>query len=91
MSENHDVTETYKGRTALKLGIPIVSFLFIDECTKQQKLLDGDDYLTVGKSTAKQFSSGIIKGNLKSKPCLSLTLEYIMYPYFCMAHVVLDI
>ena len=91
MSENHDVTETYKGRTALKLGIPIVSFSFIDKCTEQQKLLDGDDYLTVGKSTAKQFSSGIIKGNLKSEPCISLTLKYIMCPYFCMARVFIGI
>ena len=64
MSENKDVKETYKGRTALKLGIPIVSFSFIDECTKQQKVLDADDYLTVGKSTAEQFSSGIVKGSL---------------------------
>ena len=91
MSENHDVTETYKGRTALKLGIHIVSFSFINECTEQQKLLDGDDYLTVGKSTAKQFSSGIIKGNLNFEPCLSLTLKYIMCLYFCIARICLGI
>ncbi len=62
MSENKEIIETYKGRTSLKLGIPIVSLSFIDECTKRQKLLDSDEYLLVGKSTAKQFSSGIIKG-----------------------------
>ena len=80
-----------KVEQASKLGIPIVSFSFIDECTKQQKLLDSDDYLTVGKSTAKQFSSGIIKGNLNSELYLSLTFKYIMCLYFCIAHVVLGI
>ena len=63
MSENKEITETYKGRTAVKLGIPIVSLSFIDDCAQQQKLLDSDEYLLVGKSAAKQFSSGIIKGN----------------------------
>ena len=62
MSESADISETYKGRTALKLGIPIVSLTFIDECAKQQKLVDSDEYLVIGKSALKQFSSGIIKG-----------------------------
>ena len=63
MSENKEIIETYKGRTAVKLGIPIVSLSFSDDCTQQQRLLDSDEYLLVGKSAAKRFSSGIIKGN----------------------------
>ncbi|CAB3999367.1 Hypothetical predicted protein, partial [Paramuricea clavata] len=65
VSENKEITETYKGRTAVKLGIPIVSLSFIDDCAQQQKLLDSDEYLLVGKYTAKQFSSGIIKANVQ--------------------------
>ncbi|CAB3995488.1 poly [ADP-ribose] polymerase 4 [Paramuricea clavata] len=64
-SENEEITETYKGRTGVKLGIPIVSLLFIDDCAQQQKLLDSDEYLLVGKSASKHFSSGIIKANVQ--------------------------
>ena len=72
VSENKEIDDTYKGRTALKLGVPIVSLSFIDDCTKQQKLLESDEYLTVGNSLANQFSSGIIKGR---------QLSCIMVPY----------
>ncbi|XP_028417262.1 protein mono-ADP-ribosyltransferase PARP4-like isoform X3 [Dendronephthya gigantea] len=66
VSENKEVDDTYKGRAALKLGIPIVSLSFIDDCAEQQKLLESDEYLTIGKSLANQFSSGIIKAASKT-------------------------
>lgn len=63
MSGNKDITETYKGRAALKLGIPIVSLAFVDDCIEKQKALDSEEYLVAGNTSAKQFSCGIIKGN----------------------------
>lgn len=63
MSASTDIGATYKGRTAFKLGIPIVSLAFVDDCDEKQTLLDCEEYLVAGKSSVKQFSSGIIKGN----------------------------
>ncbi|XP_038059035.1 uncharacterized protein LOC119730290 isoform X2 [Patiria miniata] len=59
-SNGPKTADSYKGRTAQKQGVPIVSVSFIERCVEEGKLLDHDDFLLVGKTTSMQFSSGKI-------------------------------
>ena len=69
-------SDTYKARTALKYGVPVVSLNFIDDCLEAKKLLEADGYIAVGKTKAEEFGSGKIVGAyfaflLNNKYCLA--------------------
>ncbi|KAL9969636.1 hypothetical protein ACROYT_G021872 [Oculina patagonica] len=51
---------SYKGRTAVKNGIPVVSFDFITECIKSGKLLDPQPFLLLETLESQNFGSGKI-------------------------------
>ena len=60
---NSDRTlSSYKGRTAVKYGIPVVSFDFITECIKSGKLLDPQPFLLSETLESQNFGSGKIVG-----------------------------
>ncbi|XP_064627264.1 protein mono-ADP-ribosyltransferase PARP4-like isoform X2 [Lineus longissimus] len=59
--------DTYKCRTAQKLGIPIVSANFIRDSIEAGKLLDHDGYLMAGKTRAEEFKTGKITGKAVTK------------------------
>ena len=54
--------DSYKGRTALKYGIPVVLSKYIEACIKKGKLLDTDPFIVIGHSKAENLSSGKIIG-----------------------------
>lgn len=53
---------SYKGRTAVKLGIPVVPFDFITECIKSGKLVDPQPFALSKTLESQNFSSGKIVG-----------------------------
>jgi len=55
---------SYKGRTAVQYGIPVVSFDFITECIKSGKLVDPQPYLLAETLESQNFGSGKIVGKL---------------------------
>ncbi|KAJ7391390.1 Protein mono-ADP-ribosyltransferase parp4 [Desmophyllum pertusum] len=57
---------SYKGRTAVKNGIPVVSFDFITECIKSGKLLDSQPFLLSETLESQNFSSGKIVAKIQS-------------------------
>ena len=62
VDDHENVSDTYKARTALKYGVPVVSLTFIDDCLKAERLLVADDYIAVGQTKAEEFGSGKIVG-----------------------------
>jgi len=59
VTTNEDPT-SYKNRTALKLKIPVVSPQYLRQCASEQKYLEPDSFLLMGKSATDNFSSGKI-------------------------------
>ena len=55
---------SYKGRTAVKYGIPVVSFDFITECIKSGKVLDPQPFVLAETLESQNFGSGKIVGKL---------------------------
>ena len=51
---------SYKGRTAVKNGIAVVSIDFVKKCIKSGKLLDPQPYLLSETRDSQNFSSGKI-------------------------------
>jgi len=66
IAESADViTDNYKIKQALKLGIPIVSLNFLDDCIQRQKYLDPSMYLLAAPvKKDEKFDNGQIKGKL---------------------------
>ena len=62
VDDHENVSDTYKARTALKYGVPVVSLTFIDDCLKAERLLEADGYIAVGQTKAEEFGSGKIVG-----------------------------
>ena len=63
MTGNSEKTlSSYKGRTAIKYGIAVVSFDFVKECIKSGKVLDPQPYLLSETRESQNFSSGKIAG-----------------------------
>ena len=60
--------DSYKCRTAQKLGVPILSTQYIVDCVEKAALLDTDPYVLFGKTKQEEFSSGKIVGELKFLP-----------------------
>ena len=56
VSASKDSDPSYRVKTALKYGIPVVSIDFIDACVAQGKLLKTNAFAVFGAST--EFSSG---------------------------------
>lgn len=54
--------DSYKVRTALKLGVPVVLPKYIETCVEQAELLDTDLFIVFGSSKAEELSSGKIVG-----------------------------
>lgn len=69
VDQEQDFHDSYKGRTAEKLCIPIVSLAFIDACINEGKLVNYQDYVLSGKPVADSFAKGKIVGK-------SLRFEY---------------
>jgi hypothetical protein len=61
-SDPSKAPDSYKCRTAQKLGIPVVSTQFIEECLGAEKCLNPDPFVVFGKTKNEQFSSGKIAG-----------------------------
>lgn len=65
MTGNSERTlSSYKGRTAVRYGIAVVSFDFVKESIKCGKLLDPQPYLLSETRESQNFSSGKIAGGL---------------------------
>ncbi|CAH1800048.1 unnamed protein product [Owenia fusiformis] len=60
---NDQALNSYKCRTALDRGIPIVSTAFLKQSVEQEKLQDFDLYLLAGKTKAEELSTGKIVAN----------------------------
>ena len=54
--------DSYKCRTAHKLGIPVVSTDYIDACIAEGRLLDTDPYIIYGKTKSEELKQGKIVG-----------------------------
>ena len=59
-AEKADVS--YKCKMAAKFGIPVVNVDYLYDCVDQEKHLDTDAYLLVGKTKSEQLSTGKITG-----------------------------
>ncbi|XP_066269374.1 protein mono-ADP-ribosyltransferase PARP4-like [Branchiostoma lanceolatum] len=70
-------TDSYKCRTAVKLGLPVVPLDYIEACVQAEELLDTDNFLLVGKSVAAEFSAGKIAAprNLKQEEVKKVTVD----------------
>ena len=53
---------SYKGRTALKYGIPVVLPRYLEACIDKGRLLDTDPFIALGNSKAEELCSGKIVG-----------------------------
>ena len=60
MNSAEKAQDSYKAKTALKKGIPIVGIGYLDACIEAQKLLDPDKYLVTGSTAASSFGAGKI-------------------------------
>ena len=60
VSSSKDSELSYRVKTAMKYGIPVVSVDFIDACIASGKLLDTDDFVLLGERASTSFSSGKI-------------------------------
>ncbi|XP_022100686.1 poly [ADP-ribose] polymerase 4-like isoform X2 [Acanthaster planci] len=68
-SNGPKTADSYKGRTAKKQGVPIISMGFIERCLEEGRLVDHEDFLLVGKTSSMQFSSGkIIAAKTQQEP-----------------------
>ena len=54
--------DKYKCRQAVKLGIPVVSLSYIQDCLQQDSILHVDSYVITGKTKSSELKKGIIKG-----------------------------
>ncbi|XP_071961516.1 protein mono-ADP-ribosyltransferase PARP4-like [Antedon mediterranea] len=66
VSNGNQAELTYKGRTAQKHDIPIVTVEFIYRCVNEQKVLNFTDYLATDGKQVKEFEKGKIKSKTKS-------------------------
>lgn len=62
VDQDQDYQDSYKGRTAEKCCIPIVSLAFIDACVNEGKLVNYQDYALSGKPNTESFAKGKIIG-----------------------------
>lgn len=62
--DSEQALSSYKGRTAVKLGIPVVPFDFITDCIKSGKLVDPQPFPLSETLESQNFSSGKIVGKL---------------------------
>lgn len=62
VSNAEKAIESYKGRQAVKLNVPLVSMSFVDDCIQSGKLLDADPYIVSGNSRSQQLQAGKIEG-----------------------------
>ncbi len=62
MSDPEKAKDSYKARTAVKYGIPVVGVAFLTSCVDRKQLLDTDDFLLVGNTKAQELSAGKIIG-----------------------------
>ncbi|XP_078585828.1 protein mono-ADP-ribosyltransferase PARP4-like [Branchiostoma floridae x Branchiostoma japonicum] len=74
---NKERTDSYKCRTAVKLGLPVVSLDYIEACVQAGELLHTDSFLLVGKSVADEFSTGKIAAprSLKQAEVKKVTVD----------------
>ncbi|XP_035659528.1 protein mono-ADP-ribosyltransferase PARP4-like [Branchiostoma floridae] len=74
---NKERTDSYKCRTAVKLGLPVVSLEYIEACVQAEELLHTDSFLLVGKSVADEFSTGKIAAprSLKQAEVKKVTVD----------------
>ena len=60
VSSSKDKEPSYKIKTAIKYGIPVVSVNFVSTCIEKNKLLNADDFIVYGEKPADSFRSGKI-------------------------------
>ena len=60
VTNNTSAEPSYKTKTAIRYGIPVVSVNFINACMEHGKLVDVDQFLVFGESASSQFKSGKI-------------------------------
>ena len=56
--------DSYKCRTALKYGVPVVSTYFLHQCVQEGKFLDPDIFRVAGQTKADQLKAGKIGGKI---------------------------
>ncbi|XP_033122166.1 protein mono-ADP-ribosyltransferase PARP4-like [Anneissia japonica] len=72
VSNINQADSTYKGRTAQKNGTPIVTIEFINQCDKQQRVVDATDYLATSSKQLSEFEAGKIKAKNPPKKISAL-------------------
>ena len=77
MNNAEKAQDSYKAKTALKKGIPIVGIGYLDACIEAQKLLDPDKYLITGSTASSSFGEGKILASGVDK---QLTLKKLGKP-----------
>ena len=60
MNSAEKAQDSYKAKTALKKGVPIIGLDYLDACIEAGKLLDTDKYLLTGATASSSFESGKI-------------------------------
>ena len=55
--------DSYKCRTALKYGVPVVSVDYLYNCVEKGRLTDPDPFLVLGSTCSQLLTSGVIAGN----------------------------
>ena len=60
MNSAEKAQDSYKAKTALKKGVPIIGLDYLDACIEAGKLLDTDKYLLTGSTASSSFGSGKI-------------------------------
>ena len=91
MNNVEKAKDSYKSRMALKWGIPVVSVDFIHKCVEEEKLLETDPFVVVGKTAAKEFGTGKIIGELtESRDCMLICLFmlFIHVVYTCCLYII---
>lgn len=64
VDQDQDVNDSYKGRNAQKLAIPIVSTIFIQSCIENNKVLNYQDFTVTDKPSSELFAKGKIIGKI---------------------------
>ena len=69
VSAKEDSEPSYKIKTALKYGIPVISTDFVTACIEKGKLLHPDDFIVFGTKPTNNFSSGKVTSTGKLSIC----------------------
>ena len=70
--------DSYKCRSAVKLGIPVVSIDYLHSCVDNGQLVDIDPFVVLGSTKKQLLSCGVIAGKyLSCSAVLSLLVTLL--------------